>query len=89
MDKRVREMSRFFVAPPRVFPLSVWRVSGKLFIQKYLRLSNIKSNSSNSTQSFAMGPFLANLFMIQTHGTAACSVPSITVVEQKQQRERS
>ena len=35
-----------------------------------------------------MGPFLANLFMIQTHGTAASSVPSITVVEQKQQREK-
>ena len=30
MDKRVREISRFFVAPPRVFPLSVWRVSRKL-----------------------------------------------------------
>ena len=28
MDKEVREISRFFfVAPLRVFPLSVWRVS--------------------------------------------------------------
>ena len=30
MDKRVREIARFFVAPPRVFPLSVWRVSRTL-----------------------------------------------------------
>ena len=30
MDKRVREISRLFVAPPRVFPLSVWRVSRTL-----------------------------------------------------------
>ena len=27
MNKGVREISRFFVAPPRVFPLSVWRIS--------------------------------------------------------------
>ena len=27
MGKEGREISRFFVAPPRVFPLSVWRVS--------------------------------------------------------------
>ena len=30
MDKRVCEISRFFVAPPRVFPLSVWCVSRTL-----------------------------------------------------------
>ena len=30
LDKRVREISRFFVAPPSVFPLSVWRVSWTL-----------------------------------------------------------
>ena len=30
MDKKVREISRFFAAPPRVFPLSVWCVSRKL-----------------------------------------------------------
>ena len=27
MGKEVREISHFFVAPPRVFPLSFWRVS--------------------------------------------------------------
>ena len=27
MDKEVREISPFFVAPPRGFPLSIWRVS--------------------------------------------------------------
>ena len=30
MDKRVCEILCFFVAPPRVFPLSVWRVSRTL-----------------------------------------------------------
>ena len=43
MDKRLREISRFFVAPPRVFPLSVCaraRESTQIFIQKYLQLSS-------------------------------------------------
>ena len=42
MDKRLREILRFFVAPPRVFPLSVqarFRASMHLFIHKYLHLS--------------------------------------------------
>ena len=42
MDKRLREISRFFVAPPRVFPLSICaraHESTQIFIQKYLRLS--------------------------------------------------
>ena len=42
MDKRLREISRFFVAPPHVFPLSVrarFRASTHLFIHKYLHLS--------------------------------------------------
>ena len=42
MDKSVREISRFYVAPPRVFPLSVrahFRASTHLFIHKYLHLS--------------------------------------------------
>ena len=42
MDKRLREISRFFVAPPRVFPLSVRarsRASTDLFIHKFLHLS--------------------------------------------------
>ena len=42
MDKRVREISRFFVAPPHVFPLSVCartRESTHRFIHKYLQLS--------------------------------------------------
>ena len=43
MDKRLCEISRFFVAPPRVFPLSVCaraRESTYHFIQKYLQLSS-------------------------------------------------
>ena len=42
MDKRLCEISRFFVAPPRVIPLSVCaraRESTYHFIQKYLQLS--------------------------------------------------
>ena len=42
MDKSVREISRFYVAPPRVFPLSVrarFRASTHLFIHKFLHLS--------------------------------------------------
>ena len=42
MDKRLREISRFFVAPPRVFPLSVRArscASTDLFIHKFLHLS--------------------------------------------------
>ena len=42
MDKRLREISRFFVAPPRVFPLSVCaraRESTQIFNQKCLQLS--------------------------------------------------
>ena len=42
LDKRLREISRFLVAPPRVFPLSVRarvRESTPHFIHKYLHLS--------------------------------------------------
>ena len=45
MDKRLREISRFFVAPPRVFPLSVCaraRESTPIFIQKCLQLSRFR-----------------------------------------------
>ena len=38
IDKRVREISRFFVALRHEFAPAVWRVS-RSFIQKYLRLS--------------------------------------------------
>ena len=38
MDKEVREISRFFVAPQRAFPLSVWRGFTDFLIQKYLHL---------------------------------------------------
>ena len=46
MDKRVREISRFFVAPPHVFPLSVCvRAHGSThrFIHKYLQLITLHS----------------------------------------------
>ena len=42
MDKRVREILHFFVAPPRVFPLSVrarCRASTDLIFHKFLHLS--------------------------------------------------
>ena len=32
MGKEVREISHFFVAPPREFPLSIWRVSRTSFV---------------------------------------------------------
>ena len=47
MDKRVREISCFFVALPRLFPLSICaRVheSTQRFIHKYLQLSAVKMN---------------------------------------------
>ena len=39
MDKRVREISRSFVAPPRAFPLSVWAARNHTRTHKFTRLS--------------------------------------------------
>ena len=39
MDKEMREISRFFVAQRRAFPLSVWRGFTHIPIHKYLYLS--------------------------------------------------
>ena len=39
MDKRVREISRFFVAPPRVFPLSVLAARNHTRTHKFTPLS--------------------------------------------------
>ena len=47
MDKRLREILHFFVALPRVFPLSVRarsRASTDLFIHKFLHLSISKTS---------------------------------------------
>ena len=39
MDKRVREISRFFVAPRRAFPLSVWGARNHMRSHKFTLLS--------------------------------------------------
>ena len=39
LSQEVREKSRFFVAPPRAFPLSVWHGLTDFLIHKYLHLS--------------------------------------------------
>ena len=41
MDKEVREILRFFVAPRRTIPLSVWRGFSHILIHKYLHLSRL------------------------------------------------
>ena len=39
MGREVREISRFFVAPPRAFPVSIWRGFTDFLNQKYIHLS--------------------------------------------------
>ena len=39
LGKEVREISRFFVATPRAFPLSVWHGFTDFLTHKYLHLS--------------------------------------------------
>ena len=48
MNKEVREISRSFVAPRRVFPLSVWRGFTHILIHKYLHLSTCLKQHTES-----------------------------------------
>ena len=63
MDKRVREISRFFVAPPRMFSLSVWRVSRTL----------LSRNTSGSVVSVFMLLTLQHMSHFEAHiCTSSC-----------------
>ena len=51
MGKEVREISRFFVASPRVFPLYVWRVSRTslpTIIHPFVHVNVVVSESPSS-----------------------------------------